>query len=85
MITSDFNGTNLCDYSPNYHQFVKCTTCDNKTNPLDHLYCDIENGYKVVKKNLLSTLTTTCVITCQCISKSSKLKLMSNNGDLHCI
>ena len=22
MIMSDFNGTNLCDYLPNYHQFV---------------------------------------------------------------
>ena len=25
-------------------------SCDNNTNPLDHLYSDIENGYKVVHK-----------------------------------
>ena len=76
VIMSDFNCTpctNLCDYLPKYHQFVKCTTRDNNTNPLDHLHCDIENGYKVVKKNLLATLTTTPVIACQCTSKSNKL------------
>ncbi len=60
----DFNGTNLCDYLPHYHRLVKCTTRDNNTNTLDNLYCDIDNGYKVVKQNLLATLTSACVITC---------------------
>ena len=29
-------------------------SCDNNTNPRDHLYCDIENGYstKLFKKYL---------------------------------
>ncbi|XP_040886592.1 uncharacterized protein LOC121176566 isoform X1 [Toxotes jaculatrix] len=43
FITGDFNHACLSSSLPTYHQYVQCTTRDNKT--LDLLYANVTNAY----------------------------------------
>ena len=43
IITGDFNHVSLSSTLPTFHQFVKCTTRDNKT--IDLLYANVKDAY----------------------------------------
>ncbi len=43
LITGDFNHASLSKTLPTFHQFVKCTTRENRT--LDLLYANVKNAY----------------------------------------
>ncbi len=51
IIVGDFNGCNFHDQIPAYEQYVKCTTRGDST--LDLMFCNIKDGYRVVKKTPL--------------------------------
>ena len=48
LLLGDFNGCDIQDNIPNYKQYVKCSTRGDKT--LDLLFCNIKNGYRVLKR-----------------------------------
>lgn len=48
IILGDFNCCNFKDHIPNYEQFVKCATRDNRI--LDLLYCNVKDSYRVMKR-----------------------------------
>ena len=51
ILVGDFNGCDVSELLPNFHQFVKCTTRGDRT--LDLLYCNIKDAYRVVKRSPL--------------------------------
>lgn len=48
ILLGDFNGCDINDMIPRYHQYVKCATRGDRT--LDLLYCNIKDAYKVIKR-----------------------------------
>ena len=48
IILGDFNGCEIEKLIPNYYQYVKCTTRQDKI--LDLIFCNIKNAYKVIKR-----------------------------------
>jgi hypothetical protein len=48
ILMGDFNGCDVADHIPNYHQYVNCPTREDRT--LDLLFCNVKDAYRVLRR-----------------------------------